>query len=50
MAEQIIEDIKEEKKIETERCKVCGKTFTEDNPRCPRCGCCSECCKCGEVI
>ena len=43
-----IGDIKEEKKIEETRCPMCGKPFSEDNPKCPKCGRCSECCECGE--
>ncbi|MBD3355464.1 hypothetical protein GF361_05820 [Candidatus Woesearchaeota archaeon] len=46
----ISEDVKEDEIYEKDRCKVCGKSFTEDSPRCSRCGCCSGCCKCGEVI
>ncbi|MBW2981567.1 anaerobic ribonucleoside-triphosphate reductase [Candidatus Woesearchaeota archaeon] len=45
---KVIEDIEEEKKVEETRCPVCGKPFSEDNPKCPHCGRCSECCECGE--
>jgi len=38
--------IKEEQKLETQRCKICGKPAGEDG-LCPHCGCCSECCDCG---
>ncbi len=44
------EDIKQEKKVEETRCPMCGKEFSEDNPKCPKCGRCSECCQCGEVV
>jgi len=43
-----IADIEEEKKAEEMRCPMCGKPFSEDNPKCSHCGRCSECCECGE--
>ncbi len=46
--EEEIKDIKEEKKVEEKRCKICGKDPGEDGLHI--CGCCSECCECGEKI
>ena len=43
------DDIKQEKKVEENRCPMCGNTFNEDHPKCNKCGRCSECCECGGV-
>ncbi|MBU0614864.1 MAG: hypothetical protein KJ601_02125 [Nanoarchaeota archaeon] len=42
-----IDDIKEEKDVDKQKCKICGKDPGEDG-LCAGCGCCSECCECGE--
>jgi hypothetical protein len=40
-----ISEIKREKEIEKERCRMCGKDAVETG-LCRKCKCCPDCCEC----